>query len=127
MLIEKNIVIKNELGLHARPAAMFVQIANKYDCDILVKRGNKEVNGKSIMGILTLAAHKDSKILLKAEGPDSQAAITELEILLSGERDEVLFKKAIPKTKKDVSAKGGLIPAEDEDMEDNEEKEDKNG
>lgn len=114
MLIEKKIVIKNKLGLHARPAAMFVQIANKFDCDIIVKRGNQQVNGKSIMGILTLAANKDAKILLKAEGPDSQTAITELEKLLSGELDDILFKEVIPRTKKNVSRKGGLIPAEDE-------------
>jgi len=113
MLIEKNIVIKNKLGLHARPAAMFVQIANKFDCDILVKRGKQEANGKSIMGILTLAANKGSKILIKAEGGDSQAAITELERLLSGELDDTLFKEVMPKTKKDVSRKGGLISAED--------------
>ena len=83
MVIEKKIVIKNKLGLHARPAAMFVQIANKFDCDILVKRGNQEANGKSIMGILTLAANKGSKILIRAEGPDSQAAVAELKRLLS--------------------------------------------
>ena len=115
MLIEKKVVIKNKLGLHARPAAMFVQIANKFDCDILVKRGSKEINGKSIMGILMLAAEKGSKILLRAEGPDSQAAVAELEKLLSGELDDVLFKGGLPKTKKDVSGKGGLISADGDD------------
>jgi phosphocarrier protein len=112
MLIKKKIVIKNKLGLHARPAAMFVQIANKFDCDILVKRGNQEINGKSIMGILTLAANKGSKILLKADGADAQPAVAELEKLLSGELDEILFKEVIPKTKRDSSRRGGLIPAE---------------
>ena len=114
MLIEKKIVIKNKLGLHARPAAMFVQIANKYDCDISVKRGNSVINGKSIMGILTLAAHRGSKILIKAEGPDSEAAMNELEKLLSGELDDVLFKRVAPKTKRNLSSKGGLISAEEE-------------
>jgi len=113
MLITKKVIIRNKLGLHARPAAMFVQIANKYDCEINVKRGNSEINGKSIMGILTLAANKGSKILLKAEGPDAESAVAELERLLSGELDDVLFKKGIPKTKKDASNKGGLISAED--------------
>lgn len=112
MLTERKIVIRNKLGLHARPAAMFVQIANKYDCDILVRRGSREVNGKSIMGILTLAANKGSKILLKAEGPDSQAAIAELERLLSGELDDTLFKEAMPRTKRNASRKGGLISTE---------------
>ncbi len=114
MLIEKKVTINNKLGLHARPAAMFVQIANKFDCDIMVKRGSQEVNGKSIMGILTLAANKGAKVLLRAEGPDSQAAIAELERLLSGELDDVLFKEMIPRTKKDISRKGGLVSAEDE-------------
>ncbi len=119
MIAEKKIVIKNKLGLHARPAAMFVQIANRFDCDILVKRGSQEVNGKSIMGILMLAANKGSKILIRAEGLDSQAAIAELEKLLSGEFDNTAFRDTMPKTKKDASTKGGLIPTED--------KEDKNG
>ena len=118
MYVEKKIIIKNKLGLHARPAAMFVQIANRFDCDILVKRGSREVNGKSIMGILMLAANKGSKILLKAEGPDSQAAVAELEKLLSGEFDDTLFKEIIPKTKKNTSARGGLIPAEDKEDKD---------
>ena len=115
MHVERKVVIKNKLGLHARPAAMFVQIANKYDSDIIVKRGNQKVNGKSIMGILTLAANKGSKILLQAEGPDAEAAIAELEKLLSGGFDDTLFRKAIPKTKVDISRKGGLISAEEEE------------
>ena len=120
MLIKKKIVIKNKLGLHARPAAMFVQIANKFDCDIRVKRGSREVNGKSIMGILTLAANKDSKILLSTEGLDSEAAMAELQKLLAGEFDDTLFKETLPKTKRNISAKGGLISA-------TEGEEDKNG
>lgn len=115
MLVQKKIVIKNKLGLHARPAAIFVQIANKFDCEIHVKRGSREVNGKSIMGILTLAANKGSKILIKAEGPDSEAAIAELQKLLAGEFDETVFKETLPKTKRNISAKGGLISADTEE------------
>ncbi|MBL7070764.1 MAG: HPr family phosphocarrier protein [Candidatus Omnitrophica bacterium] len=122
MIIEKKVVINNRMGLHARPAAMFVQIANKFDCDIMIKRGNQKVNGKSIMGILTLAANKGAKVLLRAEGPDSEVAIAKLEKLLSGELDDVLFKEIIPRTKKDVSRKGGLISAEEK-----EKKEEDNG
>ncbi len=114
MWLEKKVVIRNKLGLHARPAAMFVQIANKYDCDIRVKRGSREVNGKSIMGILMLAAGRGSKVLLKAEGPDAEAAMAELEKLLSGEFDDTLFRDTIPKTKNDVSVKGGLITTEED-------------
>lgn len=119
MLVEKKIMIKNKQGLHARPAAMFVQIANKFDCDIVVKKGAQEVNGKSIMGILTLAANKGANILIRAEGPDSETAVIELEKLLSGELDDILFKEIIPRTKKDASKKGGLISTEEDKEEEN--------
>ena len=82
MIIEKEIVIKNESGLHARPAALFIQIANKYNSDVMIEKGKKEVNGKSIMGILMLAADKGSKVKLKVSGEDAQEAMKELEIFL---------------------------------------------
>ncbi|MBU4488671.1 MAG: HPr family phosphocarrier protein [Candidatus Omnitrophica bacterium] len=113
MVVERKIVIKNKMGLHARPAAIFVQMANKFDCEISVKRGNQQVNGKSIMGILMLAAGRGSKILIKAEGLDAEAAVNELERFLSGELDDTLFRDIMPKTKKDVSSKGKLISAEE--------------
>ena len=87
MLVEKKVIIKNKLGLHARPAALFVQIANKFDSDITVKKGSTEVNGKSIMGILMLAAEKGSTVQVKASGGDAQDAMLELEKVLSGELD----------------------------------------
>jgi len=80
--VEKKIVVRNKQGLHARPAALFVQIANKFDATIKVQKDNQIVNGKSIMGILMLAAEKDAEILLIAEGLDSEAAVKELEALL---------------------------------------------
>jgi len=80
--VEKKIVVHNKQGLHARPAALFVQIANKFDATIKVQKDDQIVNGKSIMGILMLAAEKDSQILLIAEGTDSEAAVNELEMLL---------------------------------------------
>ena len=85
MLIEKKIIIKNEQGLHARPAAIFVQIANKYESNIIVRKGKQEVNGKSIMGLLTLAAEKGAKLNIKANGPDAKEAIEELEEVILGE------------------------------------------
>ena len=85
MLIEKKLTIKNEQGLHARPAALFVQIANKYESDVLIRKGRQEVNGKSIMGLLTLAAEKGSSIRLKVDGPDAEEAMRELEKIISGE------------------------------------------
>lgn len=85
MLIKKELIIKNKQGLHARPAALFVQIANKYESDIMVKKGKDEVNGKSIMGLMTLAAEKGSAIVLKVDGPDAEEAAQELERIIAGE------------------------------------------
>lgn len=87
MISEKKITIKNKSGLHARPAAVFVQIANKYDSTVTIKKGKLEVNGKSIMGILMLAAGKGSQVILKADGDDAEKAMAELEMVLSGEID----------------------------------------
>lgn len=81
--IKKTIVVKNKQGLHARPAALFVQLANKFDCAVTVKKGKEIVNGKSIMGILMLGAEKDSSIIIEADGEDAQRAIAELERLVS--------------------------------------------
>ena len=84
--VEKNVIIQNKTGLHARPAAVFVQIANKFDCEITVQKGKQKVNGKSIMGILMLAAGKGQEVIICAEGHDALAAVNELEkILLSNE------------------------------------------
>ncbi len=83
--IERKIRVKNQQGLHARPAALFVQIANKYDSVIKVLKDNQVVNGKSIMGILMLAAEKDSEIVIIAEGSDSEDAVLELENLLNSD------------------------------------------
>ncbi len=87
MISEKKIIIKNKSGLHARPAAIFVQIANKYDSEVIIKKGKLEVNGKSIMGILMLAAGKGSQVILKIDGEDAERAMVELEMVLSGEID----------------------------------------
>jgi phosphotransferase system HPr (HPr) family protein len=84
MEVKKEIVVKNKTGLHARPAAIFVQLANKYDSDITIIKDDQEVNGKSIMGILMLAAEKGSRITIIANGDDAEEAVNELaEILLS--------------------------------------------
>lgn len=84
-VIKKALRVKNKLGLHARPAALFVQIANKYDAQISVKKGKQLVNGKSIMGLMMLAATRGSKIQIIAKGDDAQEAIEELEKLVSNE------------------------------------------
>ena len=90
MTIEKTIVIKNKQGLHARPAALFVQIANKFNSDITVSKGKHKVNGKSIMGIMMLEAGCGSKITILANGDDAEAAVKELEHLLTSDNIEDL-------------------------------------
>ncbi|MFH0771376.1 MAG: HPr family phosphocarrier protein [Candidatus Omnitrophota bacterium] len=87
MTMEKKITIKNKTGLHARPAAIFVQVANKYGSEVIVRKGNLEVNGTSIMGVLMLAAGKGSQVILKVKGEDAELAMLELEMVLSGEID----------------------------------------
>lgn len=84
-LARKELVVKNKQGLHARPAALFVQIANKFVSRITVKRENEEVDGKSIMGILMLGAEKDSQIVIEAEGIDADLALIELEKIVTNE------------------------------------------
>ena len=86
-LIKKELIVKNKQGLHARPAAVFVQIANKFDARITVRHDDEEVNGKSIMGILMLGAEKDSLIVVEADGIDAEAALVELEKLISKEEE----------------------------------------
>ncbi|MCG2706550.1 MAG: HPr family phosphocarrier protein [Candidatus Omnitrophica bacterium] len=85
VVVRKQLIVKNKQGLHARPAALFVQVANKFDARITVKRGKEEINGKSIMGILMLGAEKDSQIVIEAEGDDAHMAMSELEKIISNE------------------------------------------
>ncbi|MCG2712430.1 MAG: HPr family phosphocarrier protein [Candidatus Omnitrophica bacterium] len=80
--VEKKVTILSKAGLHARPAAIFVQVANKFDSEISVKKGKQKVNGKSIMGILMLAAGQGQGVTILAEGSDAQQAVNELEKLL---------------------------------------------
>ncbi len=70
--------VRNRLGLHARAAALFVKTANRFASDVFLEKDGVEVNGKSIMGILMLAASKGSKVTLKADGKDSAEAIESL-------------------------------------------------
>lgn len=81
-MARKSITIINKLGLHARAAAKFVQTASEFSCDIQVKHGNREVNGKSIMGVMMLAAGKGSSIEIIAAGRDEEAALDKLEKLI---------------------------------------------
>ena len=78
----------NKLGIHARPAAMFVKIANRYTCNIFVEKDGERVNGKSIMGLMMLAAGPGSKLTVFAEGNDASQAVAELEGLIKHKFDE---------------------------------------
>jgi phosphocarrier protein HPr len=80
--IEKDLPIPNRLGLHARPAAMFVRIASRYRSEIWVSKEGEEVNGKSIMGLMMLAAGQGSKLHIRCEGPDADKAMEEIEALI---------------------------------------------
>jgi phosphocarrier protein len=80
--------IRNKLGLHARAAALLVKTANRFVSDILIEKDSLEVNGKSIMGILMLAAAKGSKITLKVEGKDALQAIQTLGKLIENKFGE---------------------------------------
>jgi phosphocarrier protein HPr len=86
--ITKELIVTNKLGIHARPAAMFVKIANRFECDIFVEKDGERVNGKSIMGLMMLAAGPGSKLLICAEGEDAARAVVELEALIKRKFDE---------------------------------------
>lgn len=80
--VERELIIQNRLGLHARAAAQFVQLANQYSCEIFIEKDGEEVNGKSIMGILMLAAPKGTPIVLRTQGDDAQDALDALQALI---------------------------------------------
>ena len=84
----KDFLVSNKLGIHARPAAMFVKTANRFTCDIFVEKDGEKVNGKSIMGLMMLAAGPGSKLTVSANGPDASSAIDEIEALIKRKFDE---------------------------------------
>ncbi|MDQ6808262.1 MAG: HPr family phosphocarrier protein [Verrucomicrobiota bacterium] len=86
--LEKEITIVNRLGLHARPAAMFVRVASRYRCEVWVEKAGENVNGKSIMGLMMLAAGQGSKLLVRCEGPDADKAMAEIEALVLSKFNE---------------------------------------
>lgn len=86
--LSRELVVSNKLGVHARPAAMFVKVANRFESEIFVEKDGETVNGKSIMGLMMLAAGPGSKLQVRAAGPDAAQAITEIEALLKRKFDE---------------------------------------
>lgn len=87
-MIEKTVEIKNKTGLHARPAALFVQAASKFSSQIWVEKENKKVNAKSIMGIMSLGVAQGNTVKLIADGSDEQEAIKSLVDLIDSKFGE---------------------------------------
>jgi phosphocarrier protein HPr len=88
-VIERDIEIKNKLGLHARAAAKLVHTAARFRSDIKIRKGDEEVDGKSILGILLLAAGRGTIITIKANGEDEAEAVDAIETLINAKFDEV--------------------------------------
>jgi phosphocarrier protein HPr len=84
----KELTVINKLGIHARPAALFVKIASKFQSEITVEKDGEQINGKSIMGLMMLAAAQGSRLKIIAEGADAEAALRELEQLFAQKFNE---------------------------------------
>jgi len=87
-MLEKEVTIINKLGLHARAAAKLVNVATKYNSQIEIEKDGQRVNGKSIMGVMMLAAGQGSNILLLADGDDASESLTDIENLINNYFDE---------------------------------------
>ena len=86
--LQQTVTIRNTYGLHARPAAQFVKLANRFQSDIVVRKQELEVNGKSIMGMMMLAAECGSDIVIRAAGDDAETALRELVGLVDNKFNE---------------------------------------
>ncbi len=87
-MIEKEVVIKNKLGLHARAAVKLVNLANRFSSSVKIIKDTMEIDGKSILGILTLAASQGTKIILRVSGEDEREAVKALVSLINNKFDE---------------------------------------
>src|SRR5215471_16735305 len=88
LIMTRELLVSNKLGIHARPAALFVKIANRFSCEIFVEKDGEKVNGKSIMGLMMLAAGPGSKLTVHAHGHDAAQALTEIENLIRSKFNE---------------------------------------
>ena len=86
--VTKELIVQNKMGIHARPAAMIVRITNKFKAEVFVENKDEQVNGKSIMGLMMLAAGRGSKVTFIATGADAPAMLTELDALFARKFDE---------------------------------------
>lgn len=84
----KELIVQNKMGIHARPAAMIVRITNRFKSEVFVEKDEEQVNGKSIMGLMMLAAGKGSKVKFIVTGEDAPAMVAELEALFAKKFDE---------------------------------------
>lgn len=82
------LTVANKMGIHARPAAMMVRVANKYGADIIVEKDGEQVNGKSIMGLMMLAAGNGSKLRFVATGSDAEKMLAEMKALFDRKFEE---------------------------------------
>jgi len=87
-MMERSVEIVNKNGLHARPAAEIVKLSSKFQCEITIVRDDLEVNGKSIMGVMMLAAEFGSNILVRANGPDAEQAVNAIADLVAAKFGE---------------------------------------
>lgn len=87
-MVSRSVVVKLKMGLHARPAALFVQEANKFSSDIFVEKDDKKINAKSIMGIMSLAISSGAEVNITAQGADAEQAVNALVDLVSKEELE---------------------------------------
>ena len=84
----KELLVQNKMGIHARPAAMIVRVTNKFKSEVFVEKDEEQVNGKSIMGLMMLAAAKGTKVKFIATGEDAPAMLAEIEALFAKKFDE---------------------------------------
>ncbi len=86
--IEKELTIGNRLGLHARPSAMFVKTCSRFRCEVWVEKDGEQVNGKSIMGLMMLAAGFGTKLKVTCQGADAEKAMEDIEGVIARKFDE---------------------------------------
>ena len=85
-MVERRVIIKNRLGIHARPATLLVQVSAKFEAEIFLSKGEvRRINGKSIMGIMMLAAEHGAELLIEAEGSDADEAVAQVAALLESD------------------------------------------
>jgi phosphotransferase system HPr (HPr) family protein len=82
--LEKKLKVTSKQGLHARPAALFVQLCSQFQSEIILKKGRQKANGKSIMSVLTLAAGPGTQVVIHVRGSDARKALSDIEDLFNG-------------------------------------------